>query len=101
MEAVFLIVGWIGIAGALILTLVILKEVALVVRELRAIHELAGHTREAARGLAANAAAARTLRSTHDPAHALAGAARQLEAIGASLDGKLDGLAGSAPRQEG
>ena len=48
------VVWWIGLVGALGATLVILKEVALVLRALRDIHRLAIITRRAARGVAAN-----------------------------------------------
>jgi len=48
------VVWWIGLAGALAATLVILKEVGLVLRALRDIHRLAIATRHAAVGIAVN-----------------------------------------------
>lgn len=94
MEVAIQVVGWLGIAGALLLTLVILKEVALVVRELRAIDELARLTRDAARGLASNAAAGRTLSGAHEPARHVVRAARALESVCGSLRRRLDAPTG-------
>jgi hypothetical protein len=48
------LVWWIGLVGALLLTLVILKQVALVLEALDDILRLAERTREAARGVATN-----------------------------------------------
>lgn len=52
METSLQIVWWIGLVGALILTLAILKQVSLVLRTLRDLHRLAEDTRHAAHGLA-------------------------------------------------
>jgi hypothetical protein len=51
METAIQIVWWIGLVGALVATLAILKEVALVLRTLGDIHKLAGYTLEAAQGI--------------------------------------------------
>lgn len=100
METAIQVVWWIGLAGALTATAVILKEVALIVRELRAIHKLAEITREAARGLADGVAAAPRLRGLDDPARSLSQAADALRAAAESVEQRLDALAGgSAPRE--
>ena len=52
------VVWWIGVLGALPATLVILKEVALLLRVLSDIHRLGVYTRDAARGIATNVAVA-------------------------------------------
>lgn len=54
MRTAVLVVWWIGLIGALLPTLVIVKQAFLVVRSLRAILELAERTRTAARGIARN-----------------------------------------------
>jgi hypothetical protein len=56
METAIQIVWWIGLIGALPATLLILKEVALVIRVLRHILELAELTRDAARQIEHNTA---------------------------------------------
>jgi hypothetical protein len=56
MRTAILVVWWIGLVGALIPTLVILKQAFLVVGTLQDILRLAEHTRTAARGIAANVA---------------------------------------------
>ena len=86
METTMQIVWWVGLIGALILTVVILKEVALIHKALRDIFQLSGRTRDASRGIAAHvdvaaelealAQAADTLPPT---ATALAAAAEQVE----------------------
>ena len=48
------VIWWIGLLGALVPTLVILKEVSLLLRVLTDIHRLGIYTRDAARGIAIN-----------------------------------------------
>ena len=66
MRTAILVVWWIGLVGALIPTLVILKQAFLVVRVLRDILHLAEHTRTAARGIAANVASVNALGALGD-----------------------------------
>jgi hypothetical protein len=99
METAIQVVWWIGLAGALILTLVILKEVALVIRALKDIHQLAELTREAAQGVSNNMAAASRLASLGDSAHELRETLGTLASAAATLEQKLDAVAaGRAPR---
>lgn len=94
------VVWWIGLIGALVLTLVILKEAALVLRALRDIQGLAASTRDAARGLASNVGAVPTLAGAGESARRLRESVAALgEAVG-SLERKLHGLAaGRLPRR--
>jgi hypothetical protein len=54
MTTTLAVIWWIGLLGALVATLVILKEVFLVLRALRDIHRLAVATRQAGAGVAVN-----------------------------------------------
>lgn len=65
------VVWWIGLVGALLLTLVILKEVALVLRALAGIERLVRVTGAAAAGVARNVEGAGALGAAHEPAIAL------------------------------
>lgn len=93
METAIQIVWWIGLLGALVATLVILKEVALVVRALRDIHRLAEFTRDAAHGVATNVAAASRLERVAEPAGTLQEATGSLAATAASIERRLEALA--------
>lgn len=94
-----LVVWWTGLIGALIATMVILKEVALVLRALRDIYRLAGFIREAARGVNANVAATERLASTAGPARDLRDVTSALAAAAAATERKLDTLvAGPTPQ---
>jgi hypothetical protein len=66
MRTAILVIWWIGLVGALIPTLVILKQAFLVVGTLRDILRLAEHTRTAARGIAANVASVNALGALGD-----------------------------------
>lgn len=84
METVVLVVWTVGLVGALVATLVILKEAALVLQTLRHILALARRTSEAAEGVARNLAAVRGLRDVHAPA----GEAREAAvALGRAVEG--------------
>ncbi len=98
-----MIVGlWsIGLIGVLPATLIILKEVALVLKELKGIHQLAEFTREAAQGLATNASAASQLATSEEPARRLREGAGALAAASASVEQKLDSLAAAGGRGGG
>ena len=92
MQRAIQVVWWIGLLGALIGTLVILKQVTLVVRALRDIQRLAEITRDAAQELATNAAAISRLEGSEEPARRLREAAVALAAAATSLEHKLQGL---------
>ena len=74
MRTAILAVWWIGFVGALIPTLVILKQAFLLVRTLRDILQLAEHTRTAARGIAANVASVGALGALGDYVRPIPGA---------------------------
>lgn len=101
MQPAIFVVWSIGLIGALVATLVILKEVALVLRELKAIHRLAEFTREAAQGLATNASAASRLASSEELARRLREGAGALASAAASVEQKLDSLAAGDDREGG
>lgn len=101
MQTAVFVVWLIGLIGALIATLVILKEVALVLRELRAIHRLAEFTREAAQGLATNASVTSQLATLDEPARRLREGAGVLASATASVEQKLDGLAAGGDQEGG
>jgi uncharacterized membrane protein YcjF (UPF0283 family) len=101
MQTSIFVVWSIGLVGALVATLVILKEVALVLRELKAIHRLAEFTREAAQGLATNASAASRLAASEEPARRLREGAGALASASASVERKLDSLATGGDREGG
>jgi hypothetical protein len=96
------IVWWVGLLGALVATLVVLKEVALVLRALRDIRGLAGLTREAAEGIARNVEPVRGLGALAGPVGSLDEETRKLADIAARIDRRLAGLAAPpAAREEG
>ena len=80
------VVWWIGLVGALGATLVVLKEVALVLRALRDIHRLAVITRRAARGVAANLECVPRLATLPERAQPLVAAHGAVRAAAASLE---------------
>jgi hypothetical protein len=83
---------WIGLLGALLATLVVLKQVALVLRALRDIHELAVMTRDAANGIARNVAPIGGLGAVGTPAQELDRQTRTLAATAAAIEAKLGSL---------
>jgi uncharacterized membrane protein YcjF (UPF0283 family) len=101
MRPAIFIVWLTGLVGALIATLVILKQVALVLRELKAIHRLAEFTREAAQGLATNASSASRLAALEESARGLREGAGDLASAAASVEQKLDSLAAGNDREGG
>lgn len=99
MNRAILTVWWAGLIGALVATLVILKQVALVLRVLRDILRLSERTRDAAWGVAANVSVVPQLAELAGPAHELRAGAGTLAALAASLARRLDSpAAGSSPR---
>ncbi|MDP8926609.1 MAG: hypothetical protein M3M97_06805 [Actinomycetota bacterium] len=101
MRTTIFVVWVIGLIGMLPATLVILKEVALVLKELKAIHQLAEFTREAAQGLATNASAASRLAASEEPARRLREGAGALASASASVEQELDSLAADGDREGG
>ncbi len=101
METAIQVVWWIGLIGALPATIVLLKQVSLVLRALKAIHQLAVFTREAAQGLATNASAASQLAASEEPARRLREGAGDLASAAASVEQKLDSLAARGNREGG
>jgi hypothetical protein len=91
------VVWWIGLIGAVIATLIIVKEVALVLRVLGHIHQLAELTREAAQGVAANATAVSRFPELEGPARGLREGTGSLASAAASLERKLDAVAAVGP----
>jgi hypothetical protein len=94
METAIQIVWWIGLIGALPATLIILKEVALLVRVLRHILELAELTRDAARQIERNVAVIPDLDGLAQPVTELRRAVEEIGTAVASIKGKLSSVAG-------
>lgn len=101
METAIQMVWWIGLIGALALTLVILKLVALLLRVLRDIHQLAELTRTAAWGMAGNLEAVSALPEARGRAFELRDSVHALARAAASIERKLDGGAGGPAAKEG
>lgn len=87
------IVWWIGLGGALLLTLVILKQVALVLRALLNIRQLAEVTREAAGGIVGNLKAIAKLPGLAPPLDKVARQSAALADAAAAIERKIDSLA--------
>ena len=87
------IVWWIGLAGALVLTLAILKEVALVLRALLNIRQLAEVTREAAGGIVENLRAIAKLPGLAPPLEKVGRQSAVLAETAASIERKIGSLA--------
>jgi hypothetical protein len=88
------IIWWIGLIGALPATLLILKEVALLLRELQQILKLAEFTRDAARQIARNTAVIPQLHGVVVPAANVTEALTDIGAAVAAIEQKITGLAG-------
>lgn len=102
MDTAILVIRWIGLGGALLFTLVILKEVALVLRTLAHIRSLAEAIRDAARGMRTHLEAGAGLTEVEEPLKRLRLASADLHRSLANAGGHL---AASTPapasRQEG
>lgn len=92
MELAIQIVWWIGLIGALIATLVILKEVALILHTLRNIHQLAEYTRDAALGITENLEPAPQLSLLGEPARKLDENTSEIAAIVTAIEHRLGSL---------
>lgn len=91
MEAAILVIWWIGLIGALVVTLIILKEVALVLKALKDIHYLAVRTETAARGIADHVAVGGRLGHLSEPIAGLQDAVKIIAVSAASIRHKLGG----------
>ncbi len=101
MDRAIQVVWSIGLIGALVATLAILKEVSLVLRALKDIHRLAEYTQEAAQGVARNVAAVSQLAALEEPAQRLYEATDALASTTASVEQKLDALVAGASQRGG
>lgn len=97
MEIAIQVLWWLGLALALGATLVILKQVFLVVGTLRDILHLTGVTRTAARGLAEGLAQVRDLPRLEEPALAVREAAASLARSAGAIERRVAAL----PREVG
>lgn len=89
MDTSIIVVWWIALIGALVLTVVVVKLVLLVVRTERDILHLAGRTLPAAQGIASNTALIEKLEATKGVAGRILGVAIAIEAGSASIEQKL------------
>lgn len=96
MDQWILVVWWVGLLGALVPTLIILKEVALVVGVLGEIRRLAERTGAAADGIAAHLAPVPTLPVGTEPGEPLLAAAQRLKAASRALEEGMQARLGSS-----
>ena len=89
MEIAIQVIWWIGLIGALVPILIILKEVALVLRTLNDIYQLASITRDAARGVARNVSVIPSLGALQEPVSTLSQASGALAVSATSIERKL------------
>ena len=101
MPRAIVLIWSIGLVGALVATLAILKQVALVLRTLQDIHALAVRTRDAARGIAANVRVIRGLGALEAPVRELREATVTLAAATASIERKVGSLVPGAAARGG
>lgn len=95
MENAIIVVWWVALVLALILTLVILKLVFLIVRVEREILELAHITLPAARGIERNTALIAGLKTTEGVAGKILAAAVEIHTSTSSIRDKLRSVAGA------
>lgn len=93
METAILVIWSIGLLVALGATVVILKQVTLVLRVLKGIHRLSIITRDAARGIARNVEMVPSLPSVEQPLHDFTAAAAALRSNIDGIERKLEMLA--------
>ena len=101
MPRVILLIWSIGLAGALVATLAILKQVALLLRTLQEIHALAVRTRDAARGITSNVRVIRGLNGLAAPVRELREATATLATATASIERKVGSLVPGAAARGG
>lgn len=98
METWIQVIAWIGLAGALALTVVALKLLALVLNALRHIRELANIIAASAGGLSRNLVATDRLRGIDEPAAALGRAGSRLGSAAGGLGERLEAFAAGLSR---
>ena len=101
METAIIVIWSLGLVGALLLTLVILKQVSAMLRTLRGIHQLSVLIRDASRGIAANLQPVPRLGAAAEPALALRDTIGALTRTGGALERRLAALAVDTPHTEG
>lgn len=97
METTLQIIWWIGLLGALLLTVVILKEVALLHKALRDIWQLARWIRTASRGIAGNVEGTEALERMAETAVLLPPAVLSLADAAERIEEVVSGLARGGP----
>jgi hypothetical protein len=98
MDTAILVIWWVGLIVALGVTLVILKQVALVLGTLTGIHRLALITRDAARGMAVNMTATSTIPALEPTTREMAEAVKRIAGVAASLEEKLERVTGGGTK---
>ena len=93
MQTAIIIIWSIGLIVALIATVIILKQVTIVLRALKGIHRLGIITRDAARGIEANVEAVPRLPSLDEPARELTHASTALREAVERVERRLSMLA--------
>ena len=101
MPRAILVIWSVGLIGALLATLAILKQVALVLRTLVDVRRLAVITRDAARGIRSNVRAIRRLDGLEAPVRELGEATSALAAAAASIEQKVGALVPGVPARGG
>lgn len=86
------VIWWIAIVIALAATLVVLKQVSLILRELKGIHHLSTVTLKAAHGMAANLEKTSSLPSLDEPSAAFLAVAHELRTAVESMERKIDAV---------
>jgi hypothetical protein len=93
MDVAIQVIWWIALIAALAGTVVVLKQVFIILGTLQAIHQLSVKTLEAARGIEANVRSTPQLPSLDDPSRAFHAATEELSAAIDSLSARLGHLA--------
>lgn len=93
METAIQVIWWIGLLGAIAATIVVLKQVALILRALSDIRRLAELTREAAEGASENLAGVDAVEAADAPARRLHTSVAALVDATTSTERKLDAAA--------
>ena len=101
METAIQVVWWIGLAGALLLTLPLLQAVVLVLRALRDIVGLGQRIQDAAEQVGTNVAVEAALASLLSPAGTIQSNAERLAEVVAELKQKMASAGAARPRRRG
>lgn len=98
MDTAIQVIWWIAIVVALIGTVVILKQVALILRTLSGIHRLSVRTLEAARGIARGVEAVPSLPALGESSRALRSSTSDIATAADSIERKLTALSSAETR---